>query len=52
MNDDSTSADWDKYVEDNKNKPLCTEPSPFWDGQKCIPCPELFNIITLKCDVC
>lgn len=52
MNADSTDADWNSYVDENKDKILCPLDTPFWDGTKCIQCPALFNIITRKCDVC
>jgi len=32
MNDNSTTADWDNYVNENKDKILCALATPFWDG--------------------
>jgi len=52
MNDNSTSADWDKYVKENENKIFCPQDKPFWTGTECIQCPDLFNVITRKCVVC
>jgi hypothetical protein len=52
MNEDKTPADWDSYVKENQNKVLCPAETPFWNGTKCIRCPDLFNIHLKKCDIC
>jgi hypothetical protein len=52
MNANSTDDDWNKYVEENKNKVLCPIDKPYWNGTQCISCPVYFNIITKKCDIC
>ena len=52
MNDNSTDADWNNYVNAQKGKPLCGGATPYWNGATCISCPQLFNVITLKCDTC
>lgn len=52
MNENSTDADWNKYVEENKDKVLCPFEKPYWNGNECVSCPVYFNIISKKCDNC
>ena len=52
MNEDKTSADWDNYVKENEDKMLCPSDTPFWNGTKCIQCPDLFNVSIKECDSC
>lgn len=48
----STEEDWDAYVEENKDKVLCPDETPFWNQSECIQCPAYFNVLTYECDEC